>query len=53
MTRVSTRSERSDLVETRVINGRQCLVIEMNDQVEVNGVLIRTVLAEEDENIDN
>ena len=50
---IKVNPERSDLVETRIINGRQCLVIEMNDQVEVNGVLIRTVLAEEDENIDN
>ena len=50
---IKVNPERSDLVETRIINGRQCLVIEMNDQVEVNGVLIRTVPAEEDENIDN
>lgn len=50
---IKVNPERSDLVETRVINGRQCLVIEMNDQVEVNGVLIRTVPAEEDENINN
>ena len=50
---IKVNPERSDLVETRIINGRQCLVIEMNDQVEVNGVLIRTVPAEEDENINN
>ena len=50
---IKVNPERSDLVETRVINGRQCLVIEMNDQVEVNGVLIRTVPVEEDENINN
>lgn len=50
---IKVNPERSDLVETRIINGRQCLVIEMNDQVEVNGVLIRTVPAEEEENIDN
>lgn len=50
---IKVNPERSDLVETRIINGRQCLVIEMNDQVEVNGVLIRTVPVEEEENIDN
>lgn len=50
---IKVNPERSDLVETRIINGRQCLVIEMNDQVEVNGVLIRTVPTEEDDNIDN
>ena len=38
--------ERADLVETREINGRRCLVIEMTDQVEVNGVPIRTVPTE-------
>ncbi len=31
---------RSDLVETRVIDGRQCLVIELNDAVEVNGIRV-------------
>ena len=50
---IKVNPERSDLVETRIINGSQCLVIEMNDQVEVNGVLIRTVPTEEDDNIDN
>lgn len=40
---IKVNPERADLVETRIINGRQCLVIEMNDQVEVNGVLIRTL----------
>ena len=40
---IKVNPERADLVETRVINGRRCLVIEMTDQVEVNGVPIRTV----------
>lgn len=43
---IKVNPERADLVETRVINGRRCLVIEMTDQVEVNGVPIRTVPAE-------
>ena len=50
---IKVNPERSDLVETRMINGRQCLVIEMNNQVEVNGVLIRTVSTEEEENTNN
>lgn len=40
---IKVNPERADLVETRMINGRRCLVIEMTDQVEVNGVPIRTV----------
>ncbi len=46
---IKVNPERADLVETRIINGRQCLVIEMNDQVEVNGVLIRTLQSETEE----
>lgn len=45
---IKVNPERADLVETRIINGRQCLVIEMNDQVEVNGVLIRTLPTSEE-----
>ncbi len=44
---IKVNPERADLVETRIINGRQCLVIEMTDQVEVNGVPIRTVPTKE------
>lgn len=46
---IKVNPERTDLVETRIINGKHCLVIEMNDQVEVNGVLIRTVPSESEE----
>ena len=38
---VKINPERTDLVETRIINGRKCLVIELNDQVEVNGIQVR------------
>ena len=41
---IKVNPERSDLVETKIVDGRQCLVIEINDQVEVNGVPIRTVM---------
>ncbi len=40
---VKVNPERADLVETKMIDGKQCLVIEINDQVEVNGVPIRTI----------
>lgn len=32
--------ERADLVETRIIDGRKCLVIPMEDNVEVNGIRV-------------
>ena len=32
---------RSDLVETTVIDGRKCLVIELTDEVEVNGIAVK------------
>ncbi len=38
---VKVDPERSDLVQTRVIDGKKCLVIEITDQVEVNGVEVR------------
>ena len=34
---------RADLIETRVIDGRQCLVIAVDDHIEVNGVNVRTL----------
>ena len=46
---IKVKPERADLVETKIINGKKCLVIEMNDQVEVNGVLIHTTPAEIEE----
>ncbi|MCU6762823.1 Uncharacterised protein [uncultured Roseburia sp.] len=47
---VNVNPDRTDLVDTRVINGKRCLVIEINDQVEVNGI---HVFPEDDsENLD-
>ena len=46
---IKVSPERTDLVETRVINGRKCLVIELNDQVEVNGIRVRMPGEEEQE----
>lgn len=43
---IKVNPDRTDLVETRMIDGRQCLVIAINDQIEVNGVPVRTIPSE-------
>ena len=40
---IKVNPERADLIETRVIDGRQCLVIAVDDHIEVNGVNVRTM----------
>lgn len=40
---IKVTPDRMDLVETRIINGRQCLVITVDDHIEVNGINARTV----------
>ena len=45
---IKVNPERTDLVETRVIDGRQCLVIAVDDHVEVNGLDVWTLRQEED-----
>ena len=40
---IQVNPERADLVETRMIDGRQCLVIGVDDHVEVNGISVRTL----------
>ena len=40
---IKVNPERMDLVETRIIDGRQCLVIAVDDHIEVNGVNVRTM----------
>lgn len=39
---VKVNPERADLVNTMLVEGRRCLVIELSDHVEVNGISIRT-----------
>ena len=34
--------ERAELMETRIIDGRRCLVIPMDGEVEVNGIRVHT-----------
>lgn len=46
--KVSVNPERTDLVETKIIDGVPCLVIEINDLVEVNGIQIVSELAHKD-----
>lgn len=40
---IKVNPERMDLVETRMIDGRQCLVIAVDDHIEVNSVNVRTI----------
>lgn len=44
---VQVNPERTDLVETKLIDGVPCLVIEINDLVEVNGIQIVSELSKE------
>lgn len=43
---IQVSPERTDLVETKIIDGVPCLVIEINDMVEVNGIQIVSELTE-------
>lgn len=40
---IKANPDRADLVETRMIDGRQCMVIPVDDHVEVNGINVRTI----------
>lgn len=40
---IKVNPERTDLIETRIIDGKECLVITVNDHIEVNGVNVRTM----------
>lgn len=45
---VKVKSGRTDLIETRVIGGRECLVIALDGDVEVNGIAVRRTLSDID-----
>lgn len=45
---VKVNPERADLVNTLQIDGKRCLVIEINDHVEVNGITIHQGISLED-----
>ncbi len=40
---IRVNPERTDLIESRIIDGRECLVIAVDDHVEVNGLNCRTL----------
>ena len=40
---IKVSPDRADLIETRVIDGRQCLVIAVDDHIQVNGINVRTI----------
>ena len=46
---VKVSPDRMDLVETKVINGRKCLGISLDNSVEVNGITVRMGLSGEEE----
>ncbi len=41
---IKVNPDRTDLVETRIVDGRQCLVIAVDDHIEVNGINVRTFM---------
>lgn len=46
---IKVESDRTDLVDTMVVNGRKCLVIAVDDSLEVNGIPVRTIERAENE----
>ena len=45
---IQVNPERTDLLETRMIDGKTYLLIEITDSVEVNGINVRTVERKKD-----
>ncbi|WP_026516670.1 DUF4317 domain-containing protein [Butyrivibrio sp. MC2021] len=41
---IKVKPDRADLVESKIIDGRQCLVIAVDDHIEVNGINVRTFM---------
>lgn len=41
---VTVSPDRTDLVQTRIIDGRECLVIPISDDVQVNGITVKHIL---------
>ena len=40
---IKVKPERTDLVETKIIDGRQYIMIEVNDNIEVNGINVHSI----------
>ena len=49
---IKVKPERTDLVETRMIDGVPCIVVQISDSVEVNGINVRTMDVETGEILD-
>ena len=47
---VKVAPDKTYLVETRMVDGRPCIVIAINEHVEINGISVRPVAAEKAEN---
>lgn len=45
---IQVNAECADLVETRIIDGRKCLVIGVDDRVEINGISAKTITLKSD-----
>lgn len=45
---IKVNSDRTDLIQTQYINGRQCFVITVDDHVEINGMPVRTMKRNEE-----
>ena len=41
--KIEVAPDRLDLVEARFIDGKECLVVTVNDRVEVDGMNVRTI----------
>jgi hypothetical protein len=41
---IKVNPERSELVQTKIIEGKTCIVIEVNEQVEVNGITVKAAV---------
>lgn len=46
---IKVNSDRTDLIQTQYINGRQCFVITVDDHVEINGMSVKTMKSVEAE----
>lgn len=44
---IKVKPERADLVQTKIIDGRKCIVIAVDDHIEINGVNARTISVNE------
>ena len=42
---INVDPERTDLIKTKVIDGKACIVVAVNERIEVNGVNARTLIA--------